>query len=117
MILIFPPAGQYQGQCGEMYYGDYRMMKARSPNVADYGVNKHYATGPYHTVAGFLVENDDCKLETNWFSQSACPAENKNGFYLNDEMSPDWDDLDQTQVRSNINNTVDISGNPIFMIS
>ena len=76
------------------------MMKARSPNVADYGVNKHYATGPYHTVAGFLVENDDCKLETNWFSQSACPAENKNGFYLNDEMSPDWADLDQTQVSS-----------------
>ena len=76
------------------------MMKARSPNIADYGVNKHYATGPYHTVAGFLVENDDCKLETNWFSQSACPAENKNGFYLNDEMSPDWADLDQTQVSS-----------------
>ena len=73
------------------------MMKARSPNVADYGVNKHYATGPYHTVAGFLVENDDCQMETNKFSQN-CPAENKNGFYLQDEMSPDWADLDQTQV-------------------
>ena len=42
--------GQYQGQCGEMYYGDFRMLKARSPNIADYGVNKHYTTGPYHTV-------------------------------------------------------------------
>ena len=94
--------GQYQGQCGELYYGDYRMLKARSPNVADYGVNKHFATGPYHTVAGFLVENDDCKLETNWFSQSGCPAENKNGFYLNDEISPDWADLDQTQVRNGV---------------
>ena len=44
------------------------------------------------------MENDNCKLETNWFSQSACPAENRNGFYLNDEMSPDWQDLDQTEV-------------------
>ena len=87
----------YQGQCGELYYGDYRMLKARSPNIADYGVNKNYATGPYHTVAGFLVENDDCQMETNKFSQN-CPAENKNGFYLQDEMSPDWADLDQTQV-------------------
>ena len=97
--------GQFPGQCGELYYGDYRMLKARSPNVADYGVNKHFATGPYHTVAGFLVENDNCKMETNWFSQAGCPAENKDGFYLNDEMSPDWDDLDQTQVR----NDMDIS--------
>ena len=48
---------------------------------------------------GFQVENDNCKMETNWFSQAGCPAENKDGFYLNDEMSPDWDDLDQTQVR------------------
>ena len=24
--------------------------------------------------------------------------ENKNGFYLNHEMLPDWEDLDQTQV-------------------
>ena len=90
--------GQYQGICGEMYYGDYRMMKARSPNIGDYGVNKHYGTGPYHTVAGFLVENDDCKMETNWFSQSNCPAENANGFYLNDEMSASWENLDQTQI-------------------
>ena len=89
--------GVYMGTCGEMYYGDYRMMKARSPNIGDYGVNKHYATGPYHKVAGFLVENDDCKIDTNQFSQN-CPEENKNGFYLNDEMSPDWDNLDQTEV-------------------
>ena len=57
----------------------------------------HYGTGPYHKVAGYLVENDDCKMETNHFSQN-CPQENKNGFYLNDEMSGDWDDLDQTQI-------------------
>ena len=44
-------------------------------------------------------------METNWFSQSGCPAENKDGFYLNDEMSPDWEDLDQTQVH----NDMDIS--------
>ena len=74
------------------------MLKARSPNIAEYGVNKHYATGPYHKVAGFLVENDNCKMETNWFSQSNCPEENKNGFYLNNEMSSNWTDIDQTQV-------------------
>ena len=75
----------------------FRMMKARSPNIADYDVNKHYGTGPYHRVAGFLVENDHCKPDANGFSQN-CPAENKNGFYLNDEMSQDWKDLDQTQI-------------------
>ena len=37
-------------------------------------------------------------METNQFSQPGCPAENKNGFYLNDEMSPDWDDIGQTQI-------------------
>ena len=91
-------SGQYQGQCGELYIGDYRMMRARSPNIGEYGVNTHYTTGPYHRVAGYLVETDDCKLETNWFSQKNCPEENKNGFYLTDEMSPDWADLDQTQI-------------------
>ena len=70
------------------------MQKARSPNIAEYGVNKHYPTGPYHKVAGFLVENDNCKTETNAFSQQNCPAENKDGFYLNEEMSPEWEDLD-----------------------
>ena len=73
-------------------------MKARSPNLGDYGINKHYGTGPYHKVAGFLVENEDCKMETNAFSQSSCPDENKNGFYINQEMSSDWQDLDQTQI-------------------
>ena len=73
-------------------------MKARSPNLGDYGINKHYGTGPYHKVAGFLVENEDCKMETNAFSQKNCPDENRNGFYLNDEMSPDWKDLDQSQI-------------------
>ena len=74
------------------------MQKARSPNIAEYGVNKHYPTGPYHKVAGFLVENDNCKTETNAFSQQGCPAENKDGFYLSEEMSPGWEDLDQTQI-------------------
>ena len=57
-------------------------MKARSPNLGDYGINKHYGTGPYHKVAGFLVENEDCKMETNAFSQKKCPDENRNGFYF-----------------------------------
>ena len=90
--------GEFEGECGELYYGDYRMMKARSPNIAQPGVNKHYATGPFHTVAGFLVENEDCEVETDKFSQPDCPWENRNGFYLQDEMSPDWEDLDQTLV-------------------
>ena len=76
------------------------MIKARSPNMENWwgnGVNLHYASGPYHKVAGFLVENDQCKPDGKGFSQN-CPEENKNGFYLNDEMSPDWKDLDQTQI-------------------
>ena len=90
--------GEYEGECGELYYGDYRMMKARSPNIAQPGVNKHFATGPFHTVAGFLVENENCQVESDKFSQPNCPWENRNGFYLKDEMSPDWEDLNQTLV-------------------
>ena len=26
------------------------------------------------------------------------PPTHRNGFYLEDEMSPDWEDLDQTQI-------------------
>ena len=48
-------------------------------------------------VAGFLVENEDCQVDSGKFSQD-CPEENRNGFYLQDEMSPDWEDLDQTQI-------------------
>ena len=89
--------GEYEGECGELYYGEYRMVKARGPNIANYGINQHFSTGPYHRVAGFLVENDDCQVDSGKFSQD-CPDENRNGFYLHDEMSPDWKDLDQTQI-------------------
>ena len=89
--------GEYVGECGEMYLGDYRMIKARSPNVANYGINSHFGTGPYHKVSGFLVENDVCMVDSGKFSQD-CPDDNRNGFYLQDEMSPDWQDLDQTQI-------------------
>ena len=58
----------------------------------------HFGTGPYHKVAGYLVENDDCKVDTKKFSQLNCPEENKNGFYLNEEMLDNWDDLNQTQI-------------------
>ena len=40
--------GEYEGECGEMYYGELRMLKARGPNIANYGINKHFGTGPYH---------------------------------------------------------------------
>ena len=104
LIIINDPfpknvvSGEYQGECGEMYMGDYRMMRARSPNIGEYGVNTHHTAGPYHRVAGYLVETEDCNLESNAFSQPNCPDENKNGFYLTDELSPDWADLDQTQI-------------------
>ena len=90
-------SGEFEGECGELYLGEFRMLKARAPNIANYGVNKHFSTGPYHRVAGFLVENEDCQVDSGKFSQD-CPEENRNGFYLHDEMSPDWEDLDQTQV-------------------
>ena len=88
---------EYTGQCGELYYGDYRMLKARSPNIAQYGPNSHYATGPYHHVAGLLLETENCRVDSKRFSQP-CPQENRLGFYLTDEISPDWEDLNQTQV-------------------
>ena len=91
-------SGEFEGECGELYLGEFRMLKARAPNIANYGVNKHFSTGPYHRVAGFLVENEDCQVDSGKFSQD-CPEENRNGFYLHDEMSPDWEDLDQTQIQ------------------
>ena len=89
--------GSYAGECGEMYLEDFRMIKARGPNIANYGVNSHFGTGPYHKVSGFLVETDDCRVDSDKFSQN-CPDQNRNGFYLRDEMSPDWQDLDQAQI-------------------
>ena len=88
---------EYAGQCGELYYGDFRMVKARSPNMAQPRPNSHYGTGPYHHVAGLLRETDNCRLDSPRFSQP-CPQENRLGFYLTDEISPDWADLNQTQV-------------------
>ena len=88
---------EYTGECGELYYGDFRMLKARSPNIAQYGPNSHYATGPYHHVAGLLLETENCRLDSTRFSQP-CPQENRLGFYLTDEISPDWEDLNQTQI-------------------
>ena len=89
---------EYPGQCGELYFGDFRMLKARSPNIGQYGENSHYGAGPYHHVAGLLQETEDCRVDSKRFSQPNCPQENRNGFYLTDEMSPDWADLNQTQV-------------------
>ena len=48
-------------------------------------------------MAGLLLETETCTVNSSQFSQS-CPPENKRGFYLTDELAPDWPDLNQTQV-------------------
>lgn len=88
----------YTGSCGEAFLGDTRLLRARSPNPPSWGPNNHTAVGPYHRISGFLVQSETCDINATRFSQSGCPDENRNGFYLADEMSTDWADLDQTEI-------------------
>ena len=104
----------YTGSCGEAFLGNTRLLRARSPNPPSWGPNNHTAVGPYHRsdinrpgaaaylvlfrISGFLVQSETCDINATRFSQSGCPDENRNGFYLADEMAPDWADLDQTEI-------------------
>ena len=90
-------SGSFYGSCSEAYYGNYRLLPARSPNIEEWGPNKNIAKGPYHTVTDLLVETDTCKRTTNAFSQT-CPEEDRNGFIFNDEISEDWQYLNQTKI-------------------
>ena len=90
-------SGSFYGSCSEAYYGNYRLLPARSPNIEEWGPNRNIAKGPYHTVTDLLVETDTCKRNTNVFSQT-CPEEDRNGFIFNDEFSEDWLYLNQTKI-------------------
>jgi len=88
--------------CSEVYFGDYRLLPARSPNIDQgWGVNKNIAQKPWHKVAGLLKEDEKCKKGGKGFTQT-CPPEDKDGFIYNktnpEEFSIDWKYINQTEV-------------------
>ena len=90
-------SGTFPGVCGDAYYGDYRLLKARSPNIAEWGRNQNTGKGPYHYIKDLLVETETCKRNATTFQQE-CPEEDKAGFIFEDEISDDWENLEQTDI-------------------
>ena len=88
--------GIFPGSCSEAYYRDYRLCPAGSPNTEG-GVNRNIAREPFHKVTDLLVETETCTKEAKGFKQS-CPDENRNGFFLSDELSSDWSHINQTEI-------------------
>ena len=60
-------SGRFTGSCAEAYYGDMRLLPARSPNIdTDWAFNMNIAQPgppehPFHKVKGLLKETDSCK--------------------------------------------------------
>ena len=90
----------FLGSCSQPFIGgpggNERLLLARSPNM-EWGHNKNIAEGPYHTITDLLVETESCHRDATGYAQS-CPEEDRSGFVLRDELSADWDYLDQTQI-------------------
>ena len=88
----------FPGTCAEVFLDDMRLLPARSPNLPSWGVNMPTAQGPWHTITDLLETTADCQRVSNKFKQN-CPDSNKEGFVIaGDEISANWEDLDQTQV-------------------
>ena len=51
---------EYSGQCGDLYWGETRLVPARSPNLPGWSKNSQLARGPWNTVADLLVETQHC---------------------------------------------------------
>ena len=81
-------SGTFTGVCGDAYYGDFRLLKARSPNIGEWGRNQNTGKGPYHFIKDLLVETETCKRNAKPFQQD-CPEEDKAGFIFEDEISGD----------------------------
>ena len=90
-------SGRFSGSCSEAYFGDYRLLYARSPNIGELGINNKIAKEPYNKVSALLVETDTCKKDGKGFKQS-CPEENRIGFFFDNEMTGDWTHLNQTKI-------------------
>ena len=88
----------FSGVCGDAYYGNYRLLKARSPNIEYWGPNHNTGKGPYHYVTDLLLENENCSRNPGNVFQQSCPEEDKTGFIFSDEFSDDWANLDQVEV-------------------
>ena len=90
---------KFAGSCpSEAFYGSYRLLPARGPNIEKWSPNTNIAGKPYHIITDLLEETGDCTRDSNKFSQKNCPEINHHGFILKDEISEDWDYLEQTQV-------------------
>ena len=88
----------FPGTCAEVFLDDIRLLPARSPNLPSWGANMPTAQGPWHTITDLLETTSDCQRVSNKFKQN-CPNSNKEGFVIaGDEISGNWNDLDQTQV-------------------
>ena len=88
----------FPGTCAEVFLDDIRLLPARSPNLPSWGANMPIAQGPWHTITDLLETTSDCQRVSNKFKQN-CPNSNKEGFVIaGDEISGNWNNLDQTQV-------------------
>ena len=79
-----------------MWLDSWRLVPARSPNT-EWGANHFVGNGPWHKIKDLLEETPTCTRNSTLFQQS-CPESNKLGFVLSDEVDPDWEDLEQTEV-------------------
>ena len=89
----------FPGTCAEVFLDDIRLLPARSPNLPSWGANMPTAQGPWHTITDLLETTSDCQRVSNKFKQN-CPNSNKEGFVIaGDEISGNWNDLEQTVQR------------------
>ena len=88
---------EFIGSCpSEAFYENYRLLPARGPNT-DWGLNMNIAKEPYNVITGLLEETNSCKRNSHAYTQS-CPDSDRNGFVFTDEISEDWEYLNQTEI-------------------
>ena len=84
------------GSCAEIWLDTWRLVPARTPNT-EWGANHFVGDGPWHKITGLLEETPTCTRNSSQFSQN-CPDSDRLGFVLTDEVDPNWEDLEQTEV-------------------
>ena len=88
---------EFSGSCPfEAFYGNYRLLPARGPNT-EWGLNDIIAKEPYHIITGLLEETATCTRDSTKYRQ-VCPDSDRNGFIFNDEISTEWEHLEQTRI-------------------
>lgn len=89
--------GTFPGTCAEVFLDSWRLLPARSPNTA-WGPNMTVAKGPYHSVTDVLEETSTCRRSESVKFKQNCPASNRDGFVVSEELSEGWEHLDQTKI-------------------